>query len=88
MFASALRPQLLTTCIDRNTDGAYANSLQTNIKTRDAEVTEIVVRNSDTVYAVVRIMAKGTGATATFYLGGVATLTPITAIARMTQGCQ
>lgn len=88
VFASALRPQLLTTCIDRNTDGAYANSLQTNIKTRDAEVTEIVVRNSDTVYAVVRIMAKGTGATATFYLGGVATLTPITAIARMTQGCQ
>jgi hypothetical protein len=50
-------------------------------------MTEIVVRNGDTVYAVIQIMAKGNGATATFYLGGAATLTPISAMARMTKGC-
>ena len=88
VFASALQAQPLATCIDRNTDGADANSLRTNIKTLDSNVFEIVVRNGDFVYSVVRIMADGAGATATFYLGGAATLTPITAMARMTQGCQ
>ncbi len=87
-FTSALSAQMLTTCIDRNTDGAILNSLRTNVKSLGAESSEIVVRNGDFVYAVVQIRANDKGSIATFHLGGAATITPETSVKRMTKGCE
>jgi hypothetical protein len=79
---------MLTTCIDRNTDGAVFNSLQTNIKNSGIESSEIVVRNGSFVYAVVQVKATDKGSIAAFHLGGTASIAPETSVKRMTNGCE
>lgn len=86
-FVSTLTAPKLTTCIDRNTDGAFLNSLRTNIKYSDATSSEIVVRNGAFVYAVVQVQATNSGSIATFRLGGAATITPESSLKKMTEGC-
>lgn len=86
-FVSTMSVPMLTTCIDRNTDGAILNSLQTNIKNSGIESSEIVVRNGDFVYAVVQVKATNKGSIAAFRLGGVA-IAPETSVKRMTKGCE
>ena len=87
-FVSTMTAPKLTTCIDRNTDGAVLNSLRTNIKYSDAQSSEIVVRNGSFVYAVVQVKATDNGSVATFRLGGAATITPDTSVKKMTKGCE
>lgn len=87
-FVSTMTAPKLTTCIDRNTDGAILNSLRTNIKYADALSSEIVVRNGAFVYAVVQVKATDSGSIATFRLGGAATITPEASLKRMTEGCE
>ena len=87
-FFSAKTVQLLTTCIDRNTDGAILNSLRTNIKVLSPESSEIVVRNGDTVFAVVQVHPAAQGSVASIRLGGVGAMTPDSSVKRMTTGCE
>lgn len=87
-FASAKSVQLLTTCIDRNTDGAILNSLRTNIKSLSPESSEIVVRNGDTVYAVVQVHPAAQGSVASIRLGGAGAMFPDSSVKRMTTGCE
>lgn len=87
-FFSAKTVQLLTTCIDRNTDGAILNSLRTNIKVLSPESLEIVVRNGDTVFAVVQVHPADQGSVASIRLGGVSAMSPDSSVKRMTAGCE
>ncbi len=87
-YSSKLSVPELTTCIDRNTDGAVLNSLQTTIKYSNPLNAEIVVRNGNFAYAVILIKSYEYGSVAHFRLGGTAAWDVKQAISRMTNGCQ
>jgi hypothetical protein len=87
-FNSTKSSQSLTTCIDRNIDGAVLNSLKTNIKVLGPESSEIVVRNNSLVFAVVQVNAATHGSVASIRLGGLGAMTPETSMKRLTAGCE
>ena len=87
-FTSAKSAQMLTKCIDRNTDGAILNSLRTNIKSLDPESSEIVVRNGSTIFAVIQVKPAAEGSIASFRLVGMGAISPDRSVQRMTTGCE
>ena len=87
-FSSTKSPQELVTCIDRNTDGSYLNTLATSVKPVGDNNFEIVVRNGNSTYAMIEIAPlKSENSVATIRLSGRASLTPKTVMNKMTDGC-
>lgn len=87
-FNSKKSAQLLTLCLDKNTDGTVLNSLLTNIKPIGVDSFEIVVRNGSLVNAVVEVRPAGTGSVALFRFGGVGAMAPATTQTNMTKNCE
>lgn len=87
-FKSAKSPGALAVCIDRNANGVVLNIYQSNITSVEGQPIEVLIRNSDTVAAVVQIAAVNGGSTAAFYLGGPSAIFPETAVRDFAKGCE
>lgn len=84
-FSSKMPSRLLTSCINKNTDGAIGGSLVTSMNA--LEPLQIVVRNANAVYAVIHVEETNGGSVARFRLGLLASFAPETEVQRMTKGC-
>jgi hypothetical protein len=87
-FQSTQSPMALAQCIDRNADSFALGSLRSKIVNTGKEPLEVVILNGATHWAIVHVSAIGEGSTADFYLGGVALMTPQSAINGVTKDCK
>lgn len=87
-FKSAKSPGALAVCIDRNANDYPLNLHKSNITNVDGQPIEVLIRNGETISAVVQIAAADTGSNAVFYMGGASSMFPDTALKTFAKGCE
>lgn len=87
-FRSSKSPEMLAVCIEHNAEDKFWNSLQSKITAIPGQPIEILIRNYDSIYAVVHIEPVPWGSYAVFYLGGAALFTPDGSVDYLVEGCK
>ena len=86
-FVSKSKPSQLAQCIVRRIDGTILGALKAHIES-DSEDKEVIVRNGENIWSLVKIKPDKEGSRANIYYGGAAKIDKSDAFQRLTEGCE
>jgi hypothetical protein len=85
-FESSQKPNQLARCIVKQTDGKILGSLKSHIEP-GSDYTEVVIRNGDHIYSLIKIRPLKEGSLVDIYFGGAAKFDKSGAYQIVTKGC-
>jgi hypothetical protein len=85
-FESSLAPTQLARCMVRNIDGKALGSLKGSIEPADDRI-DVVVRNGDNIWALVKIQKRSPGSNAAMLYGGAGKMDIETSRKWLVTGC-